>query len=198
MTQSEWGDETVRRIAGAIRAARGKRSVQWVADRTVELGHPISRAAISNLEVGRKIGVDVTELVILARALEVAPMMLIYPDLMDGPVEVVPGQTVTTFAAHKWFAGEWVPNPETTPAKPGPGQEDSRLPEYENWRYLNAVEPVDLARAYFNEEWRLRGLKRLLSKDADPELAELSADYQRRLADLKRRMQEHRMVLDDE
>lgn len=78
MAQSEWAEQTVSRIARTIREARGVRSTQWLADRTKELGHPISRVAISNLEVGRKSGVDVADLVILARALEVPPMMLIY------------------------------------------------------------------------------------------------------------------------
>ncbi|MGV9714464.1 hypothetical protein [Rhodococcus pyridinivorans] len=198
MTQSQWGDETIRRIAEAIRSARGKRSVQWVADRTAELGHPISRAAISNLEVGRKAGVDITELIVLARALEIAPVMLVYPDLMDGPTEVVPGQVVTAFEAYKWFTGEWVPNTDVTPQRPEPGNEDSKLPQHENWRYLNAVQPVDLARAYSDTGFKLRSLVSLLAKQPDDELAGLITRYEKDLADLRRRMLDLGMVVEDE
>jgi len=197
MTQSQWGDETIQRIAKTIRLARGDRSVQWVADRTAELGHPLSRSAISNLEVGRKSGVDITELIVLARALEVAPLMLLYPDLMDGPVEITPGQVVTTLHAHKWFAGEWVPNPEPLPSKPEPGDEDSRLPEHENWRYLNAVQPVDLARGYIDQQHRLRSLLRLAEK-SEEDFSDLVADYQDRIAKLKNRMADLDMVISDE
>lgn len=198
MTQSEWGDETIRRIAEAVRSARGKRSVQWVADRTAELGHPISRAAISNLEVGRKAGVDITELVVLARALEVAPVMLIYPDLMNGPVEVLPGQITSSFEAYKWFAGEWVPNAGVTPQRPDSGNEDSKLPEHENWRYLKSVQPVDLARAYSDTGFKLRSLVSLLAKQPDDELAGLITRYGKDLADLRQRMLDLGMVVEDE
>ncbi|OFE08209.1 hypothetical protein [Rhodococcus sp. 1139] len=106
MAQSEWAEQTVERIAQTIRTVRGERSTQWLADRTAELGHPISRVAISNLEVGRKSGLDVTDLIVLASALNVPPLQLIYPDLVHGPVELLPGKFVSSSSAVQWFDGQ--------------------------------------------------------------------------------------------
>lgn len=106
MEQPTWVGEIVDRVARAVRDARGRHSAQWLADRTAELGHPISRAAITNLENGRKTGVDVAELLVLAAALKVPPAALLYPNVPDGPVEVLPGQIVTSLDAVQWFSGE--------------------------------------------------------------------------------------------
>ncbi len=105
MTQPSWAEDTTRRIAAAVKAVRGKRSTQWLADRTAELGHPISRTAISNLEVGRKRAVDVPELIVLARALGVPPLLLLYPAMSAGEVEVLPGHRTSSWAAAQWVAG---------------------------------------------------------------------------------------------
>jgi transcriptional regulator with XRE-family HTH domain len=56
-------------MAAAIKSARASRSAQWLADETERLGYPISRAAIANYESGRKKGLDVAELLVLAAAL---------------------------------------------------------------------------------------------------------------------------------
>jgi len=105
MKHSSWAEDSTGRIAGAVKALRGKRSAQWLADRTADLGHPISRTAISNLEVGRKGSVDVAELVVLARALGVPPLLLLYPALSAGEVEVLPGHRTSSWAAGQWFTG---------------------------------------------------------------------------------------------
>jgi len=105
MTQSSWAGDTTHRIAATVKARRGKRSTQWLADRTAEFGHPISRTAISNLEVGRKRAVDVPELVVLARALGVPPVLLLYPAISAGEVEVLPGHRTSSWSAVQWFAG---------------------------------------------------------------------------------------------
>lgn len=105
MTQTSWAEDTTHRIAAAVKALRGKRSAQWLADRTAELGHPISRTAISNLEIGRKHAVDVPELIVLARALGVPPLLLLYPEMPAGKVDVLPGHQTSSWAAAQWFAG---------------------------------------------------------------------------------------------
>jgi len=105
MTQPSWAKDTTARIAATVKAQRGKRSTQWLAERTAEMGHPISRTAISNLEVGRKRAVDVPELVVLARALGVPPVLLLYPAISAGEVEVLPGHRTSSWSAVQWFAG---------------------------------------------------------------------------------------------
>ena len=109
----DWSEDFHRRTASAIKSARGSRSAQWLADQTEQLGYPISRAAIANYESGRKKGLDVAELLVLAAALRLPPLALLFPQLPDGPVEVLPGLTTTCWDAAAWFSGEArSPDPE--------------------------------------------------------------------------------------
>lgn len=101
-----WSDDLHRRVAAAIKRARGGRSAQWLADETGRIGYPISRAAIANYESGRKRGLDLSELLVLAAALDVPPLVLLFPELPDGAVEGLPGITTTSWEAATWFTGE--------------------------------------------------------------------------------------------
>ncbi|MCU1647577.1 MAG: putative DNA-binding protein [Nocardia sp.] len=114
MTQSTWKDSTVRRIAEQIRRHRGDRSAQWLSDRTAELGYRVTRATISDLEVGRRTRLEVTQLLVLARALDVPPILLLFPDVPDGPVAYLPGEIDQSIRAIEWFVGENLP-----PSAPG-------------------------------------------------------------------------------
>jgi len=106
-----------RRMAAAIKTARASRSAQWLADETERLGYPISRAAIANYESGRKKGLDVAELLVLATALRIPPLTILFPELPDGPVELLPGVHTTSWDAAAWFSGEAsFPNPAEDPA----------------------------------------------------------------------------------
>ncbi|MDO2377450.1 helix-turn-helix transcriptional regulator [Rhodococcus electrodiphilus] len=106
MTQPDWHVETTRRIATEIRRLRGDRSAQWLSDRTAELGFRVSRSTISDMEVGRRSRLELVEFIALARALGVPPVTLLYPGIPDEPVEYVPGITVDSWTAIKWFAGQ--------------------------------------------------------------------------------------------
>jgi len=96
------------RVAGAVRSARKENglSAQDVADATAELGYPISRSRIANLENGRKQGVDVAELAVLAAALGVPPVTLLYGGQPDRDVEMLPGRTEASVFALAWFTGD--------------------------------------------------------------------------------------------
>jgi len=104
-----WSDETHTRIAAAIKKARGKRSAQWLADRTAELGYPMTRSQIANYESGRKQSLDVAELIVLAAALDTSPVVLVYPGpYVDDLVEALPGVNAPKFIAAQWFsAAQW-------------------------------------------------------------------------------------------
>ncbi|WP_158018000.1 helix-turn-helix transcriptional regulator [Mycobacterium basiliense] len=110
MSAEKWERSMTERIGGAVRLLRGKkRSAQWLADRTEELGYPIGRATVSEIETGRRRSVTVAEMLILARALNTSPASLLFPDPSDeitNVVEVVPGDEVTGFTAAQWFSGE--------------------------------------------------------------------------------------------
>lgn len=107
MTHSDWTTSTVRRIGAKVKELRkGKLSAEGLAERVTELGYPYSRSALVNLEYGRKSSIELGELLVLAAALEVPPLLLLYPDLADGPVEALPGVTTTSIRAAQWFGGE--------------------------------------------------------------------------------------------
>jgi hypothetical protein len=81
-------------------------SMQQLADRTAELGMPIPQSVLANLESGRRDTVSVAEVLVLAAALDVAPVELICPVGFDKHMEMLPGITVDPLAAMRWFAGE--------------------------------------------------------------------------------------------
>jgi transcriptional regulator with XRE-family HTH domain len=96
-------------VAAALRSLRKsqRRSAQWVANRTVELGYPISRATIADLENGRRKWLTLSELMILARALNTAPIALLYPDPLSAEsIELLPGLQASRTVALQWFSGE--------------------------------------------------------------------------------------------
>ncbi len=103
---TQWSQEAHARIAAAIKAARGKRSAQWLADRTAELGHPITRAQIANYESGRKQSLDIIELIVIAAALNTSPVLLVYPGPYYEAVELLPGANRAQFTAVQWFSAE--------------------------------------------------------------------------------------------
>lgn len=105
----QWAEGVHARIATAIRASRGRRSAQWLADRTAELGHPITRAQITNYENGRKASLDVADLIVLAAALGTSPVCLVFPGPYDEEVSVFPGVGHTQLSAAEWFSAlRWI------------------------------------------------------------------------------------------
>lgn len=119
-----WPDELRAQIVSAIRARRDDRkmSLNALADATEGA---ITRDTIANLESGRKRVIDVAELIVLAKALDVSPLSLIYPpspsnaapaltfsgyDNDDGPMKVL---------YHLHDAREWFETDDSTPARQG-------------------------------------------------------------------------------
>ena len=65
---------------GVCSGAKGRgMTVQALADRCTELGLPIGRVALTKLENGAREKVSVAEIFVLAAALEVPPVLLIFP-----------------------------------------------------------------------------------------------------------------------
>ncbi|OHT93189.1 helix-turn-helix domain-containing protein [Mycobacterium syngnathidarum] len=102
LTLSKRVGETVQRL----RAELGLTAMQ-LSERTRELGYPISRVAISKIESNSRAGkLDVAEWIVLAYALDVPPGALLYPDLPDGSVEVLPGWVLPAWVAMLSLDGE--------------------------------------------------------------------------------------------
>ncbi len=89
-----WQEATAARIGQAVQRARKARgmTVQQLADRTRELGYPMHRVALGKIESGNRAGkLDTSELLILAKALDVQPLSLLYGGDPGGDIEVTPG-----------------------------------------------------------------------------------------------------------
>ena len=75
VTQNDdWPARVAATVAREVRryreSQRPKMSAQQLADRTAELGAPIPRSVLANLESGRRETVSVAEILVLAAALE--------------------------------------------------------------------------------------------------------------------------------
>lgn len=102
---ADWAEEQAHRIAGEVNRLRGARSAQWLADRTKELGHEVSRSVIADLENGRRRYVTTAELVVLAAALDTSPVTLVFPGPYNEIVDALPHLSVMQITAAQWFSG---------------------------------------------------------------------------------------------
>lgn len=112
-----WQERFSAMVGRAIDQARKGRSDQWISDQAAMLGHPISRTAVSEYRRGKRKSIPVTDLIVMARALEVPPVSLLFPGLPNRLVPAMPpGMTtsdvypsdseVPAFDALRWFTGE--------------------------------------------------------------------------------------------
>lgn len=103
-------------VADRVRTYRDRRGIsrEELAKRCAKLGVPLTPAAITNIETGRRNPetgirrreVSIDELVALAKALGLPPILLIYPLGEAELCEVLPGRELGTWQAVKWFMGE--------------------------------------------------------------------------------------------
>jgi transcriptional regulator with XRE-family HTH domain len=197
MTQ-DWVEDLHRRIAAAIKAARGNRPAQWLADETKRLGYPISRAAIANYESGRKKGLDVAELLVLAAALRIPPLTLLFPQLPDGTVELLPGTGTTSWDAAAWFSGEASsPDPSNDPWPTSKEFELLRAVRERRTQLLETAQFLELAnrfaRSARDEHWRIT--------PSDPEMRAFTEQLEtlkREITRLDQVIRENGGVIDDD
>jgi transcriptional regulator with XRE-family HTH domain len=105
--RGEWSADLTRSIAKNLR--RYRKAKRWSARELSEtcdiLGLPIPRTTISDLENGRRLFLDVAELLILARALEVSPVDLVFPQDRGERVRLSPEEPCTVTKAAQWWKG---------------------------------------------------------------------------------------------
>lgn len=109
MAKEDWPADQVKIVGQEIRRLRGGRSGQWVSDRTHELGYRVARTTISELENGKRRQIMVSELLVIAMALETAPVALLYPPPYNETVQYAPGVDMTKFDAAQRFSGIFDP-----------------------------------------------------------------------------------------
>lgn len=80
-------------------------TLQQLSDRCRALGYPIARSVLSKLEKGHRQTITVDEVLVLAQALGVPPVVLMFPLGRADVAEVLPGVHVGPWAAIQWFEG---------------------------------------------------------------------------------------------
>jgi len=109
VTQDDWAERLIKVVAEQIKTYRDRRgiSAQRLADICKDdFGLPITRGVITNLETGRRPTLNIHELLVLAKVLQVAPIQLLFPIGHSDEVEILPGQVVNTWDAVQWFTGD--------------------------------------------------------------------------------------------
>jgi transcriptional regulator with XRE-family HTH domain len=162
-----WSADRARQIGERVKRLRGNRTAQWLADRCTELGHPMSRSAIAKLENGRREDLGQSEIDILARALGLSPVLLLFPVGEVTEVEVLPGDVRDTWDALRWFTGE-------SP------QEFSSREELEAWHAAN--EPLRLHRVHQRVLDELRETRRRMNHALAARVLHDSTDSERETA----------------
>lgn len=106
----DWEQRLTHAIAGEIRRYRLRQgmSTQQLADRCAELGLPIKRSVLANLETKRRGVLTVAEMFVLAAALGVPPILLALPLGREEKIEILPGMVVGTWDAAYWWDGQAV------------------------------------------------------------------------------------------
>lgn len=104
---SDWQQEMTAKIGLEVQRLRGERSQLWLERQTEELGHRVSRGGLSQLESGNRRSISVAEWLVLAAALEVPPLLLLWPQYPDGRIDMLPGFKADAFSGHKWVAGNY-------------------------------------------------------------------------------------------
>lgn len=108
-----WQLELAGRAGAAMKSRRKELGLTalGLAQRTESLGYPVSRVAISKIESNARSGkLDMAELIVLARALEITPLLLLYPELPHGRTRFVPAlPEMYMHLAALSFAGEIEP-----------------------------------------------------------------------------------------
>ncbi|MFJ2498252.1 helix-turn-helix domain-containing protein [Streptomyces sp. NPDC087539] len=105
----EWVDRVQANVAGEVRRRRKEMgwSAQELADRCERLGHPIPRNVIANMESGRRAGLPLVDVLVLAAALETYPACLIFPvGYVEQTQELPFEHLVPTWDALRRFTGE--------------------------------------------------------------------------------------------
>lgn len=110
VSAADWADELTRRVGDAMRTRRNELGISAaaVADRTKRLGYPITRSTIAKIESGSRASkLDLTELLILALALQTTPAALMFSDAPDGESRVFPAAPpFPSGDSYEWWCGE--------------------------------------------------------------------------------------------
>jgi transcriptional regulator with XRE-family HTH domain len=105
--RAEWSTRITRLTAIRIRVWRERRglSAQQLSDKSAELGYRVPRSVIANLENERRHFIGLAEVLILAAALDVPPVLLITAVGEQDHIELLPGLETTAWRGRGWLLG---------------------------------------------------------------------------------------------
>lgn len=105
---ARWQERLARMVGREVLRHRHRRklSASQLADRTTELGMPVPRSVLADLEAGKRDAVAIAEVLVLAASLGVAPTELICPVGFDEQIELLPGRMMEPLQASRWVDGE--------------------------------------------------------------------------------------------
>ncbi|MEV0410151.1 helix-turn-helix transcriptional regulator [Streptomyces sp. NPDC050448] len=165
----EWVDRIKNNVASEVRRRRKEMrwSAQRLAERCEELGHPIPRNVIANLESGRRANLPLVDVMVLAAALHTSPICLIFPVGYVEQTQELPFQhLVPTWDAMRKFTGE----------EPGYDSDPGLIPDFN--RHASLVRTIEAA---LYEAERADFAAKTAATPADREEAERrKADYAKR------------------
>lgn len=188
--RATWAERLTDQIAETIASYRDQRGVstQWLADECTRLGMPMTRTALAAVltQKSRK-SITVQELAVLGRALEIPPLMLLYPVGSGERTEVLPEVHVDALVAADWFAGR-----QEAPAmrpdkltKPRPADLDVSKSYARYFELVVAFQFNNRALASEGHEAALHG-----ETENDPPFVAASARAARRALGLMRKMRD--------
>lgn len=108
MAQEDWQGRLADVVAREVKRYRHDRGLtaQQLADRCAQLGVAFPRAVLANFENRRRPTVSIAELLVLAAALDVPPMLLLVPLGRVDSIEILPGRCLPPRRALGWLDGE--------------------------------------------------------------------------------------------
>lgn len=143
---STWPARLALGIAKEVRRYRKVRgmSAQQLADRCAEIGMPIQRSVLANLESGRRAAVGVAELLVIARALHIPAIALICPFGFEEQMEFLPGVYEDPLDVANWICGQAVLEEEDV-------DELDALPIGRGYYFRDCLLGLEISRDYFDE-----------------------------------------------
>lgn len=164
-----------------------------MSERTAALGHRVSRSTISEIETGRRKSITLADFIILAAALDTAPVALIYPGPYREDIRALPELKIPQIWAVRWFSGELKNRSEVPFDDKGHYVQIPHPAEYaENLRRLHCAREAAVLYDRKAAMWReLNAMRRNKEKRNIPDgqiraATDAIADYQRQIDALER------------
>lgn len=184
----DWATDQAARIGDEVKRLRGSRSGQWLSDRTEGIGYRVARTTISELENHKRKYVTTAELIVLAMALDTAPITLLYPGpYLDGMVRLSPkGAEIPEIVAVEWFSGD-SGGVSDVPMTADDDRRVIQFPLVSAMNYWERVRPLRVARRVRELDSRRKDVLREIARTDDHEV---KAGLVATAEDLKRQIDE--------